>query len=465
MTVRYIGIGGSDGNDGLSWAQRKLTFTSTEDVPVAAGDDVYVGPGVYREQLFIDVSGTDGNEITFIADVTGENTDGIGGVVRWTGSNDDLVALRGNCFVGDGFNYRTFRGFTFDLCVTESIEHVDATNWIIEDCVFGNTDSEHIVVNGTTTGSIIRRCIFYGGDASGAIVVTSSTTQDNQGHIIENCIFIGRHADFPGVHIIRVGGGTVRNCAFLGLDRGVRVAAALTAAQKWDVNNCIFEGADVALEATATGEIVEDFNSFYNNTTNRTTVDVGSNSLSDRPSLLHFPLLFAGASQTSGFKPPWFFGELSEWSSLNAIAGTGEATEDLLGLTRPTTSAKKSWGAVQFVDSERETGTVRNGVASIVLHDAGRHQIFVPVTKGSTTFSVFVHRESSYAGINPRMIIKQPGQTDVVVTDAGAASQFNELTTSFTTARIPPYVVVELVSLNTATAGSFEVFFDDLKVT
>ena len=46
MTVRYVGPGGNNSNDGLSWANRKLTLNGVEDTPVAAGDIVYVGAGV-----------------------------------------------------------------------------------------------------------------------------------------------------------------------------------------------------------------------------------------------------------------------------------------------------------------------------------------------------------------------------------------------------------------------------------
>ena len=48
MTTYYVGSGGSDANAGTSWALRKLTLNGAEDIPVAAGDVVYVGPGVYR---------------------------------------------------------------------------------------------------------------------------------------------------------------------------------------------------------------------------------------------------------------------------------------------------------------------------------------------------------------------------------------------------------------------------------
>ena len=94
MTAYYVGIGGSDANSGTSWANRKANIDSVENIPVAAGDTVYVGPGVYRETLTVDVSGTAGSPITYIADVTGQDTDGVGGLVRITGSNNDQTATR-----------------------------------------------------------------------------------------------------------------------------------------------------------------------------------------------------------------------------------------------------------------------------------------------------------------------------------------------------------------------------------
>ena len=96
MTDRYVGIGGNDGSDGLSWANRKLTLTGAEDTPVEASDTVYVGPGTYRENLTLDVDGSAGNIITYIGDVTGENTDGVGGIIRITGSDNKPFWVQNN---------------------------------------------------------------------------------------------------------------------------------------------------------------------------------------------------------------------------------------------------------------------------------------------------------------------------------------------------------------------------------
>jgi len=48
-----------------------------------------------------------------------------------------------------------------------------------------------------------------------------------------------------------------------------------------------------------------------------------------------------------------------------------ESTEDLFGMARPSTSSKKSWGAIQVTGAIRETTTVHGGSASVKLPDAG----------------------------------------------------------------------------------------------
>jgi len=229
------------------------------------------------------------------------------------------------------------------------------------------------------------------------------------------------------------------------------------------VNDCIYQGCGTALNATTAGEIVEDYNTFYGNGTDRTNTATGTNSLA-YPALFQAPILHAGASQASGFKFPWMFGELSQWSQIRSIAGTGEPAVDLLGMGRPATAAKNSWGAIQFHDVARSTATVRTGAASLVLADAGRVQFTVPVTARSTTISVYVYREANYAGTLPQMVIKQPGQADRTTTDIGAAGGGNLLTDAFTPAALPGYVIVELVSRNTAVAGNYAIYFDDLLV-
>lgn len=459
MTTRYCGIGGNDGNSGLTWALRKLTLNGVEDTPVVAGDVVYVGPGVYRELLTVDVNGGAANHIVYIGDVTGEHTDQVGGIVRITGTDNDQTDARANCITATTKTHRTFRGFMLDTARPFNAIS-DCTNWIIEDCVMTGDNSIIYVTGDAQASFTVRRCLFFGKHAS---CFFSSTGIQNAGHLVENCIAVGYNNQL--VASDDVGGIAVRNCLALGTLRLVAVIDALPGGfTAITVENCIAAGCHIALNAKALGEIVEDYNTFYDNALDRTNVNVGANSQTYPPLFLP-PILHAGVSQISGFKFPWWFGELSEWSQIRAITGSNEPTEDLHGLARPVTASKNSWGPLQFADMERETGTTRGAsTASLCLHDAGRHQIFVPVANESTTISVYVYREANYAGNNPQMICKQPGQADDVTTDAAAASQWNLLTTTFTPAADPPYVIVELVSRNTNGAND-KVFFDDLAVS
>lgn len=456
MTTRYCGIGGNDANDGLSWANRKLTLNGVEDTPVASGDIVYVGPGVYRELLTLDVSGA--SEIAYIADVTGEHTDGVGGQVRITGSDNDQTGARNNCIVASAKNYRTFRGFRLDGSLQHTINATNCSNWILEDCTLDgiNAGSQYLVlISGTGTSWTMRRCVVLGTAVAHSIYITHTSTVDNAGHLFENCLFMGQQRL---INTERVGGITVKNCSFLYCGTGIRIGTAISVGQTIIVNNCLFHACSTALQATVTGEITEDYNNFYGCGTNRTNTATGSNSVS-YATLLQSPLLL------SGIKFPWQFGELSQWSALRRIAGTGMSTNDQFGITRPATDSKKSWGAIQFRDVQRETGTTRTGGVSMKLADAGEHQIFVPVSNESTVFSCYVYREADYTGTAPQMIIKQPGQSDTTVTDAAAASQWNQLTTTLTPAASPPYVVVVFKSNNTATSGNYDVFVDDFTVS
>lgn len=604
MTTYFVGPGGNDANDGLSWANRFLTCNGAEDEPVALTDVVRVAPGVYRETLTVDVSGgnayttgtisltngsdqvagsgttftggntnaggylhvryydqgadgvTDGSSafsagagnfhanligcpiqintkgaytiaavadadnltladpnglgwptagdpltysimsgeghhevesvddgttltlvqpwqgkthsgltyvtfdaISFIADVTGENTDGIGGVVRITGSDNDQTATRENCIAADTKDYRVFHGFQCDTASSRNILLTDCTHFILEDMIIANATSYGMLAGKECI--TMRRCIGLL-CKDGGLWFWRGSALDDAGCVMENCMVLGS-ARVTGLNANRLGGCTFRNCLAMGVKTGMRADALTTGQTLYVVNsNSLF--ADSGMSAATSGEMIEDYNNLFGHNAARVNVGVGANSVSYTP-LLSLPILHAGADQLSGFRfPPPLFGELSEWSQLQ-IAAVDERNTDLLGIQRPATAAKNSWGPFQFTNAERETGTKQAGSVSIALHDAGVHQIWLPVANESTTITVYVYREANYAGTNPRMIIKQPGQSDDITTDAAAAGQWNQLSTTLTPAANPPYVIVELQSLNTAAAGNYDVFFDTLAVS
>lgn len=454
MTTYYVGPGGNNGSSGLTWALRKVTLTGAEDVPVSAGDTVYVGPGTYREQLILDVSGTNGNPITYIADVTGENTDGVGGIVRITGSDDDQTATRGYGINAGTRDYRTIRGFLIDSLTTRGIECNGTDNMIIEDCTIAHC-VRGIGVFGADVNMTIRRCAFLW-NGNEHIFIQYSTTQDAN-ILIENAFFDGSW--YRCIYDNGVGGITVRNCLLANSQIGVDVTGLPGGYTAVTVNNSIVTSCNVVgLRANVEGPLVEDFNSVVLCATARTNVATGGDSNTYLP-LFNPPILL------DGFKFPYGLGELSVWSGIRAITGTSEPSDDLFGMSRPATASKNSWGPMQFHDNVRETTTTRNSsTASIKFADAGRQQMIVPVTAVSTTIIVYCYRDADYAGTAPQLIVKQPGQSDDTTTDTGAASTWNLLTTTITPDSETDFIVVELVSNNTATSNDYACYFDDLAV-
>ncbi len=459
MTTYYVGPGGNNGNAGTSYALRKLTLNGAEDIPVVAGDTVIVAPGTYREALTVDVSGSAGNPITYDADITGYRTDGVGGTVRVTGSDNDTTATRAVCITATSKDYRTFRGFAFDTTTGILVSLITACgNWIVEDCWFEGQNAASTAINlaGTGINNLIRRCVF-GWTRGVGIGITHSATVDNAGHLIENCLFI--NSTSQAVRIDRVGGVTVRNCFISGASGGVRVFTALTAGQLCTVNNCIIMCSGAALQATTTAEFSDNFNTLWSNSADRVNVTAGGSSVA-------FPPLFAPPQLFAGLALPWQIGMLSSASPLAGKVGLTEPAHDLYGRARPATAAKNSWGPIQAQPVTRDTTNFDAGSVGLTLPDASRVQFRTTVTATSTTISCRVKFDANYTGTKPQMVVKQPGQADVTVTGTGTAGSgtYETLTTTLTPSALPTWVVVELVSNNTDTANpaTHQAHFDSL---
>lgn len=462
MTDRYVGPGGSDGASGLSWALRKETLNGVEDTPVVAGDTVYVGPGTYRETLTIDVAGSSGQIITYIADVTGENTDDVGGMVRITGSDDDETLTRAKCIYFDGSgDYRTFRGFSFDMASTYLVD-VWSNSWdnvIFEDCYFGGSlDSGDIglhadVAIGTTADTLtIRRCVFqtYGK----AIDLLSVVSERNSNIFIENCLFFGGAE--PSIYSSRAYGFTVKNCTFVAsqMDSNAVETVITAGGNKSYVYNCLVLGG--YLKAGNAENIVEDYNVFASPPDADPTIAItgGANSHL-RSAIMTTPIVMDGF-----FLNPINY-MVSPGSDIRSLAcGQTPPSDDLFGITRPTTDSKKTRGAIQFNQPTREATTVPTGeTESLNFDDAMAYQIFIPITGKQMRVSVQVNRETNYAGTLPQMVIKQPGQSNRTTTDTGSVGTWNVLSDQFTPASTPTFIVMELRSNNTATSGSYQTFF------
>lgn len=368
MATRYCGPGGNDANDGLSYANRKLTLNGLEDSPVQAGDVCYIAPGTYRETLTVDVSGSAGSPITYIGDYTGANTDGTGGVVRITGSDNDQTAARQygiNCTAQR--NYRTFRGFALDMYtgyyVTGGLA-TSGTNWIVEQCYFGISDAAaaySIVCGGANQAAwTVRNCYFMTGRSALSVWFYHNADVSDCGHVVENCIAIGTGSTIgAAIMSSSVGGITVRNCNLYAFGYGVQVAAALAAGQTVTVNNCTFQAMNVALVATTLGEIVENYNAFTSVSAARSNVAVGANS-NTYPPLFDTRWFFEmvnGGDMVTPF-------DLASYSQLVNVAGTSPTTTDMRGTS--VIGAQREWGALEFdPDLDIEAGSCGGGAVSI----------------------------------------------------------------------------------------------------
>jgi len=485
MTDRYVGPGGSDSNDGLSWANRKLTLTGVEDTPVVAGDTVYVGPGTYRETLTLDVSGSSGNEITYIGDVTGINTDGVGGEVRITRSTDDEAPGSGASFIiGVERDYRTFRGFHLEwgwsYSVAGNLAAFDmdrCDNLVIEDCVIGFEHATlsysaaywcgvRIKIDANSWNTTIRRCEFNS-QWPGIIIGPYDASTYTTNIVVENCIFFGitgyemSDTAFACIQITDISGMTIANCTFISnWAFGVDVESSFLKSSASGTNylyNCVIAG---ARSDVAAGDFTEDYNSIMQYAKALDADFTNGGNSDNHAVLLNPPVLI------KGHIVDWRPGELAPYSPVIGKACNSSApSDDFFGITRPTSDAKKTRGAIQNSHIEKDTTTIEGDWPySIKMNDAMAYQFIVPTTGNQMSFEVNVRREADYTGTLPQMIIKQPGQSDRTTTDTGSVSVWNGLSDAYTPASTTPYVIVELRSDNTATSGNYAVNFSSLSI-
>lgn len=363
MTTYYVGAGGNDANTGLSWAQRRLTLNGIEDKPVAAGDTVYVGPGVYREMLTCDVSGTSGNPITYIGDYTGANTDGAGGVVCITGSDNDQTATRGNCITATSKNYRTFTNFSFAMTTGGVVTLSECTDWTFNKCVWGNYPNSisALSVSGAAQARCaVRDCVIWASSGAASIQFTHTSTVNDTAHTVQNCIILGP-TNGRAINAVRIGGVTVKNCLLAFGTFGASVQTALAVGQTMTVNNCILYGCQTALAATTTAEFVENYNNIFGCNAARSNVNVGANSNAYPPLFdLRWFFQLVNAAAANQVVTPF---DLSSWSQLINLAGTAPTTTDMRGTSA--IGGTREIGALEYDSRLKIQGGGSGGAVSI----------------------------------------------------------------------------------------------------
>lgn len=349
MTIRYVGPGGNDANDGLSYPARKLTFSGMESSPPTPGDLVWMAPGVYRgEMLIVGVSGMPGNPITYQADLTGAHTDGVGGLVRWTGSLDDKVRGAAGLNATEK-DYRVWDGICFDSLTGYAMVIRACKHWIVRNSFFPTSCPVHVAIHvgdPWMEDIVFERCYFASGGwpYETAIWFHGYEEQSGAGIIVRNCIFRGGAFDGACISFSSVGGALIQNCHFYGATDANAVSSypALTMGQVIEVYDCLFDGCGGGVYCAHAGDLVEDYNNF-----DRCRYPIGGAAISGGHSTTYPTLV----------DPRWFFEmvnggrmvtpfDLSQWSQLINLAGTNPHATDMRGTA--VIGAQREWGPLEY---------------------------------------------------------------------------------------------------------------------
>ncbi len=475
MTDRFVGPGGSDGNSGLTWALRKLTLNGVEDTPVVAGDTIYVGPGVYRETLATDVSGSSGNPITYIGDVSGRNTDGIGGLVRITGLNADTDAnpTRLRCIDNLDRSYRTFVGFYLESIIDSGGSDKGAirmvgfggaakTNITIRDCIFGTSNND---------GEIMQRSSAFAGDLRSSV--------NHRDWIFERNIFFLQSNLYNFNYSTSQrdwNPNTFRNNFQLIKGMGTGKSITQPRIQTTHVRNNTWLSGALTIWETASGGIIDLYDNVFIYC--QQIMDTTAGVINDDYNILSsyevtendgannvdkwWPMYPQSLYQ--GIRIPW---DLTKMMNKSHIwQGDDSAlSEDMYGLSRPSVTGKRTPGAIQFREARRDGVDFRSGISSIALDDTSRYLFHIPlVATDEVEITAYVKRETDYTGVLPQLVIKRPGEPDITVTDTGAVNNWNKLTHTWTVGASDRWAQIELKSNNTALSGSFQVNFDDIEI-
>jgi hypothetical protein len=339
---------------------------------VAAGDTVYVGAGVYREQVTMDTAGTSGNLISYIADVDGSQTSDPGLVIISAYDDETSAATRTKCWDVNKKEFITVTGFTMTGGTSGVVWDSTAGNTsyeelTFEDCAFiaGHDDFDlafRIDMNATTSvpttaGLTLRRNVFVG-----ACLIQydeNATSETNIKATIDSNLFVGLgdtttsgpnlDFSFASASTWPVGGISVTNNTFFGGGYAIYVqkptATTFTNPITVRNNTYLFADRDISMSASGSEDFIDsDYNTSSHVSTTHTNVTQGPN---DRVNSTD-PGLYGGIAdipliRATGFSP-WRFMESITLDDgvdayTNAVIGAGDTTAapsfDLYNEARP----------------------------------------------------------------------------------------------------------------------------------
>ena len=397
--------------------------------------------------------------VYLIGDETGAHTDGVGGVCRITGSDNDQTPVRPHCIFANGESYWTIRGFQVDSTAKtnnngDNIKIDDGEGFTIEDIRSLNPAREHIYLDGIGDRITVRRCAFFGGLASTGIRLSDNVPRWTAVNHFEN-IYAACYLPFEISYFANT---TIKNCTNgMGSEHFLETVNVSLGGCVF-IHDCEIHYCDeVALEDAVNGQILVDWCNFWDNNGDIANGTLGANCEADNYLYLpDLPRLLDSYRYPVRFYPP------SQWWGV-AFQGLYAANQDIYGVPKPTTDTKLNWGFQQTHYIERDTATVYGGEEASMEHiDARTTQFRIASSGDPVTVTVFVRRETNYAGTLPKLIVHQAGNTDVEATAIGAVDTWEQLSVSYTPNAQPPIIWASVVTDNTAVGALIATYWQRL---
>ena len=278
MATAYVSPAGSAAYPGTVGAPTSLATALSS---AGAGDIVYLAPGSYRGTFTLGVSGTAGNTIQFIGDVTASQAIGgiSAGVVRITNYlNDSANPTDAQLFTITSRNYFSFSNIYFEVFRTsgDCFGLTTSTNWSFTNCAFINRRTNFFLI--TTTAGVSQngsftRCVFQSGGYAININAPNHSGNYNLNINITDCVshttFLQTYAGGAGTNT-NAGGITIYNMTVLN-GFTTQLYQSNTTHQTTVTNSvCINLSGSFALFSNASNTLIENYNLVLGSTSNVT---------------------------------------------------------------------------------------------------------------------------------------------------------------------------------------------------
>lgn len=491
MATYYVDfVNGLDANNGLgpdaSAVSNKPWKTITKALGasgIASGDTVYLSPaGPFREVISVAMTAPTA-ETKILGDPSnaqGFKTSGgaavAPGIVRVTGftTNDTSAASNTTLLNLNGKNHLTFQYIQFDTGNARAVDQGTGNNNTFKDCAFiANAGTAPVFAVGTAANVAatltVDRCLFVSLSQNPAIsiVLTRPATADFDYAItVRNCEVLGFCGGNALIDTTSTGansfkGGGVRLYNLTAIFAGTLIRAgdanlSTTVPGITVANSLLVSGNGTALSANTSGQIVEDYNRIWA-VTPRTNVSTGTHSDNTKAA----PLFHFGQERIWGmFQRP--FGEPLAGSPLLAFGNDGnQSAYDGLNRPKPAGGASASAGIGWLERGNtlaKETSTVHTGSVAGKFTGPGYQDFDVPVDASSTTLSIYLRYDSTYAGTRPQITLLANDEigvaTQTVTATTSALNAWEQESFAAFTPSAKGIVTVRVISNDTNGGGA-----------